>query len=313
MSSIGGERVPRGVVLLAAYNGAKFIAPLVDSIDKSLDVAVSDDGSTDDTVGVLVSLDRAGLYLLPSIRSGSAGANFAYLVNQVPDTYDRYFFADQDDVWTSAKLERNLNELASLEDQYGSSTPCLVFSDAQVVDHNLSLLNSSFLKAEGLDYRFKDAFKLLCCQNVGQGATFAFNRALLDVLRPMPSDVIMHDWWAMLAASAFGKISFINEPLILYRQHEHNVLGSKSESLVAQFNRFVFHRSELKRALQRTQVNASMFLDVYHSDLPSGLIEFLTDYSTLSEKVFLQRKWFSLRHGLKKTTLARTLGFYTFI
>lgn len=313
MSNIGGKRIPKGVVLLAAYNGAKFIAPLVNSIDRSLDVAVSDDASTDDTVAVLQGLERAGLYLLPSVRSGSAGANFAYLVNNVPDVYDRYFFADQDDVWTNAKLERNLVELASLETQYGANTPCLVFSDAKVVDQNLSSLNSSFLKAEGLDYRFKDSFKLLCCQNVGQGATFAFNRALLNVLRPMPNDVIMHDWWAMLAAAAFGKISFIDEPLILYRQHEENVLGSKSEGLIEQFSRFVFHRSELKRALRRTQSNASMFLKVYFSDLPSDLIEFLTGYSTLGGKSFVQRKRFSLQHGLKKTTLARTLGFYTFI
>ncbi len=313
MNGIEIDRNTKGLVLLAAFNGAKFIKPLLESIDNSLDVAVSDDGSTDLTCKVVEGLGREGLYFLPKHASGSASANFSYLFNTVPNHYSRYFFADQDDVWVSEKLTLNLAELSRLEALHGRDTPCLVFSDANVVDENLVTLNPSFLDAEGLDHKFKDSFKLLCCQNVGQGATFAFNRALLDIVRPMPSGVIMHDWWVMLAAAAFGKISFLDRSLILYRQHGSNVLGSRGDGLLLQLNRFLFRKDELKHSLARTQRNAALFLYTYRHILSEEYVEFLEGYSTLSSKSLFYRKYFSIKHGLRKTTLARTLGFYTYI
>lgn len=313
MKSTETDRNAEGVVLLAAFNGAKFILPLIDSMDDSLDIAVSDDGSTDLTYSIVEELGREGLYFLPRQVSGSASANFAYLFNTVSNHYCRYFFADQDDVWVREKLALNCAELSRLEAIHGASTPCLVFSDANVVNEHLISLNPSFLKAEGLDYKFKDSFKLLCCQNVGQGATFAFNRALLDIVRPMPSDVIMHDWWVMLAAAAFGKIGFVDRPLILYRQHSSNVLGSKGNGILLQLNRFLFRKEELKHSLVRTQRNAALFLDSYRDILSKEHVEFLEGYSALSSRGFFKRKYFSIKHGLRKTTIARTLGFYTYI
>ena len=37
----------------------------------------------------------------------------------------------------------------------------------------------------------------------------------------------MHDWWLALVASAFGKISYIESALVLYRQHDNNAVGAK--------------------------------------------------------------------------------------
>lgn len=302
-----------GVVLLASYNGSKYVKSLVSSIDEVLDIAVSDDASVDDTCQILADLNRKGLFFLPKKRHGSASANFAYLINEVSAGYDYYFLADQDDVWVEGKLGYLLDEIKKLESRLGRKTPLLVFSDSAVVDENLRLARRSFLRSEGLDPCFKNSFKLLCCQNVGQGATFIFNQALLERARPIPAGIIMHDWWLMLVASAFGKIGFVDKQLLLYRQHSANVVGASGLGLLPQMQRFLFEKEELKRSLRNTQVNAALFVEVYRSVLPADLAVFLDGYSTLHKKSFFYRKWFSIKYGLRKTTLARTLGFYSYI
>jgi len=46
-------------------------------------------------------------------------------------------------------------------------------------------------------------------------------------LKERPAACFMHDWWVALTASCFGTISWVEEPLYLYRQHGNNTLGAK--------------------------------------------------------------------------------------
>jgi hypothetical protein len=57
------------------------------------------------------------------------------------------------------------------------------------------------------------------------------NRTLLNLALPVPTQVIMHDWWLALIASTFGKITIVNQPTVLYRQHSNNNTGAKEWSL----------------------------------------------------------------------------------
>lgn len=36
----------------------------------------------------------------------------------------------------------------------------------------------------------------------------------------------MHDWWIGMIVARYGKIKYLNSQTILYRQHEHNQVGS---------------------------------------------------------------------------------------
>ncbi len=44
---------------------------------------------------------------------------------------------------------------------------------------------------------------------------------------PISDKAIMHDWWLAIVAAAFGKVIFLDTPLIYYRQHENNTIGAK--------------------------------------------------------------------------------------
>ena len=54
----------------------------------------------------------------------------------------------------------------------------------------------------------------------------------LNKILPLPhnSKFILHDYWTALVVSKFGKIDFIDEPLVKYRQHIDNEVGSSRKS-----------------------------------------------------------------------------------
>jgi hypothetical protein len=50
----------------------------------------------------------------------------------------------------------------------------------------------------------------------------AFNHKIMKKSLPFPlTEEIGHDLWIGLVGEIFGKVYFLNEPLILYRRHEN--------------------------------------------------------------------------------------------
>ena len=47
---------------------------------------------------------------------------------------------------------------------------------------------------------------------------------------PFPKDIPMHDQWLGLLAEKYGRVEFINEPLICHRIHGDNVTGGKTST-----------------------------------------------------------------------------------
>lgn len=54
----------------------------------------------------------------------------------------------------------------------------------------------------------------------------------LEKILPLPhkSSYILHDYWTALIVSKFGKMAYLEEPLVKYRQHVDNKIGSKKKS-----------------------------------------------------------------------------------
>jgi hypothetical protein len=71
------------------------------------------------------------------------------------------------------------------------------------------------------------SFENALTENIVTGCTAAMNLpALKLVVRCSDlSQIYFHDWWIYLVLSAFGSVKYDEEPTILYRQHESNVIG----------------------------------------------------------------------------------------
>jgi hypothetical protein len=80
------------------------------------------------------------------------------------------------------------------------------------------------------------------------------NRPLIDLALPIPEGAVMHDWWLALCAAVWGRIDFLTEPTVLYRQHGSNEIGAKG---------FWYGFSPIHTNLsERLQVGAANFLRI---------------------------------------------------
>jgi Glycosyltransferases involved in cell wall biogenesis len=225
-------------IMMATYNGEKYIAEQLDSIlnqtYEDIVCYIHDDGSTDGTLDIIKKYADDYPNKVCIVEGGPTGGsknNFLYLLKNVEADY--YMYSDQDDVWLPHKISTLKAHLEEIEKELGdkaAETPIMVFGDMKVVDENLDVINDSFIKYNNLDTE-NLTFNRLVVQNVVAGCTTLFNRKLRDEgLKFKDQDKLRwHDWWLALIASGKGRIAFHNESLQLYRQHNDNSIGAEQE------------------------------------------------------------------------------------
>lgn len=208
-------------ILLATFNGARFLGDQLASLagqDADWALWVSDDGSTDGTMGVLSDFAQAhpdrDIRILDGPRRGSA-ANFLSLIAH-PDLPDRpVALCDQDDVWLPHHLSRGLEHVADAAVLYA----CATFEcDAHLERATLSRAAPP-----------RTGFENALVQNVVAGNTMVLSTAALRILRAYPpaGPVPYHDWWIYLLLTGHGIPIVIHpEPGVMYRQHGSNELGA---------------------------------------------------------------------------------------
>ena len=228
-------------ICMATYNGQKDIEKQLRSIlpqlDKNDEVIISDDGSTDNTVQILKSLNDSRIKIFHNgSRKGPVG-NFENALRE--SSGQIIFLCDQDDVWFDNKIERHLA---------GHLNGDLVISDAIVIDEEQNIIFNSFFSQR----KSKKGLLNNILRNSYIGCCTSFNRKILDVALPFPADIHMHDWWIGLIAELKGKVFFLNEPLMYYRRHNNNAsvtLMSKLPIKQQIINRCVLLRRLILRAL----------------------------------------------------------------
>ena len=80
----------------------------------------------------------------------------------------------------------------------------------------------------------------------------------------------MHDWWIALCAKAYGYISYIDKPTMLYRQHSSNVVGSENKLTFISICRRLFGREKRRAAKNTVQSYKTMyvyFLETYQDKI----------------------------------------------
>lgn len=233
-------------ILLATFNGERFLPEQIESIIsqsfKDYKILASDDNSSDCTFEILRSYESVLGEKIKVVQSNihSAKENFYNLLDMADAEY--IALCDQDDFWQSDKLEKSIKAIQRLERRYGKETPILLHSDLEIVDENLNSKNKKMSELTGMSEAIKYAkkeskylytisteksFSRYLVENNITGNTVIINKALLDIYK-RPKVSFMHDWWLGLIAFTFGKVGFLNECLVKYRQHESNELGAKN-------------------------------------------------------------------------------------
>jgi glycosyltransferase involved in cell wall biosynthesis len=218
-------------VAMCTYNGADFLPAQLESIlaqsRKPDQIVVCDDGSTDETRALLQKFEKASPdVILLRFNKKNLGSikNFEQAIGLCNG--DVIALSDQDDVWRPDKLQL-------IEDRFKKQSTGLVFSDAELVEENLTPLNRRMWNEVGFDEHKKKllrsgrALEVLVTGWTVTGATMAFRAGFKNICLPVPEGIAMiHDGWIALAIAAVADVVALDEPLIQYRQHARQQIGA---------------------------------------------------------------------------------------
>ena len=236
-------------VAMCTWNGAEFLPEQLASIAaqtrKPDELIVCDDKSTDETVRVISQFAASAPFPVRlQVNEHNLGStnNFAQAIRLCQG--DIIALADQDDVWLPEKWRRIE---ASVLGEPGLG---LVFTDAEILDERLEPLGYRLWESVGFDdaqRRLVRTGRLLDVLLPGwtvTGATMAFRAGFKDLVLEIPTDLpLIHDAWIALLIASVAHVSFIEEPLIKYRQHGRQQIGAKE--------RKTNHAGGVKEAMQR--------------------------------------------------------------
>ncbi len=216
-------------IALCLYNPREdFLQKQLESIEKQTirptEMVVGNDSENDTGLTILKEWSkRTGIpckIIQNTVRLGIT-QNYSNVLSQT--TGDYIFLCDQDDVWFPTKIEVSLQHIIENEDD--GSTPVLFHTDLEIIDDGGSITGSSFMDKQRIRGGDQNQLGLLMLHNNVTGCSAALNRSLLEQVRPIPKEAVVHDWWIALTAAIVGKTVFGTTTLIQYRIHDANSIG----------------------------------------------------------------------------------------
>ncbi|MBD5104992.1 MAG: glycosyltransferase family 2 protein [Ruminococcaceae bacterium] len=222
---------PLIAILLSTYNGSKYLEQQINSIlhqkYKNWILYVRDDGSTDQTMDIIrnfSSVHNNIIFIKDNTKHRGVTDSFMYLLKHASAEY--YMFCDQDDYWLPNKIDTTLNYIKT---EY-SNVPQLVATDLSLADKFLQIKHNSMWRECNMMYKIHNLKLLEVCDYL-TGCTMLFNDSAKRVILSTYSLIgteFLHDQIATISVlSNLGRITTIDQPTILYRQHDNNVIGGR--------------------------------------------------------------------------------------
>lgn len=300
------------MVLMATYNGTKFIKEQLDSIFDQVDVEttllVRDDGSTDDTMDILTKYaERRSIIIIKSQKNDLHGPmnNYYALIKFAQDNYanlfDYFAFADQDDVWRLDKLSTMIKQIPDLH------TPQLAYCNHEIIDENGDVLIPSVNEQIGLLPENNEA--LLYTNSFAWGHSIVFNSKLLSEIcmsKLVCSSNFPHDaYFAKFAVLTHG-IKFVPNVLVSYRRYKNNVSQMWYRLSFSQIQSYIKHES----IIYANVVNTTLMTCRENQYCPfvdkSLLLQTMNNINRGGIKVLV----YFFRNKIKRQQFSRTISLY---
>ena len=296
----------RIAVLLATFNGEGFLREQLDSLlEQTLPdftCYVHDDGSTDATLDIVreYAARHPGRFVLMEYpATGSAKSNFVSMLVRTKEPY--IMFCDQDDVWKREKIAKSILRMEQ-EEAVRGNIPLVVYSDLVVVDRSLKVIAPSYM---GYMKRRPDSVSIqsILISAIVSGCTMLMNRAAVDkALEHIDvARIPMHDLWIAAVTFIYGNLLYIEEPLVLYRQHSSNVMGARKRSKWDIVRKLLHYRIKpgffkAKRAEFTSPRSRAVLLSKY-PDLPDLYRSIIVSFAGIGSKNYFQRIHFYITRG----------------
>ncbi len=209
-------------VVMATYNGSRFLAEQLDSIlaqtYEPMELVIVDDRSSDNTFAILetyaarfrnirIEQNQDTLGYVKNFEKGMSLAGGDYIA-----------LSDQDDIWHPEKLSILIQALGNQE---------LIYSDSDLVDEKGMSLGKKMS-----DIRNQITYTSCLMYTIGAwapGHAMLFRKELFKRCLPFP-DLVTHDFWLGFIAAGKGTVLYYPNPLVSYRQHTQNAIGADTHS-----------------------------------------------------------------------------------
>ena len=299
-------------IIMAVYNGENYLSEQIDSVlrgaEQNFRIHIFDDGSTDSSADIIAGYTNQYPEKVVYHRNKkNRGVIRNFLEGCLEIDADYYMFCDQDDIWLPEKISHTLEKMQAAEKKYPNK-PLVIFGDARVVDENLQEIHPSFQRQSGYRTDRLDLPHILM-ENKLIGCTMLFNSSVKKLLADVPNlpDTLrMHDWWIALIAAALGKIIYLDEPLLLYRQHTGNVVGGSTKGAYIK-NRLANLKAQ-RKVLYDTCAQAQSFLECYGTLLAKKQQHLIHLFATIPNVNWFTRRYRVLRYHFLKSGIIRNLG-----
>lgn len=283
-------------VIISTYNGEQFIEQQLNSLFNQLDVQltifVRDDCSSDSTQDILRRYSDKITLIENTGSNLGVGNSFMESLYTVGDSFDFYAFCDQDDIWLENKLFTAVSKILE------KTVPALYCSNQTLVDKDLNVIGERYKSDPNTSYL------QILNNNKLTGCTMVWNKELQKVLidpenRPSYKllNVRIHDVWVAMVASVIGIIVYDPKSYILYRQHENNVVGVRTESIWYIWRKKLFDPKKRNgRSLLATEV-VDRFQSQMSSEITSDLYYFKNYQNSIKDKFLLFRSDYLFKYS----------------
>lgn len=272
-------------ILMATYNGGRYIRNQILSLQQQTyedwRLLVRDDGSSDNTLEIVKSImDNDPRIILIKDDLGNLGAGKCFLELTKYAQADFVIFCDQDDIWFEKKIQMLHN--AAVE-KLIPERPGFVYCDSYAYSDKFGLITASSISR----IHAKNIRELLFLNAGYQGCSIFFNKKLCEMLASYKADYFyMHDDVATLLAHTFGDVYFLDQPLMLYRQHDNNVTGNIAYGVKERIKRIFSYGFVLSYKHYKERQG---FYFAYKDDMNESDRIFYEQYIAFKDSSFLNR------------------------
>ena len=236
------QPLPHIAVLMATYNGEKYLKEQIDSILAQKNVQVSlfvrDDNSVDRTRSIIeeYAATTGKVFLLPTKPLQlNVTKNFFSIVREIDLTQVDYIaYSDQDDIWLDNKLDAAITDICINKVNCYASNLLRGNADGHVIKKRSPfsrlfqyLLNFKSNNQLSWDHYF-EAASAGCSLVLDKKAARYLQQRLNDIYDRIPENA-SHDWSTYAITRIGGHAWYISaNAYIIYRQHSGNAYGTNN-------------------------------------------------------------------------------------
>lgn len=219
-------------VVIPSYNHSRFIKDAVDSVlnqtYRNLELIVIDDGSSDNSMDILLSYKDSRIQVISQENQGAHNA----INNGLKLAKGEYLaILNSDDIYEKNRFEVMIDTMRhSPEIEFMCSYIRVINTDGKDlgVKKGWRNMQSWLLPHPELSFGAQDEFKenLLMTNFTSTTSNFLFTRKLYERIGGMRNLRFAHDWDFALRAAEATECKLVEQPLIRYRIHENNTISS---------------------------------------------------------------------------------------